>query len=71
MHSLRHGVALRTTEGVVLIFMDKHVLQLVNNFIFELRALVGVECLGVVQRYQIPFRQELSCPEGRPAQQIE
>ena len=45
MHTLRHRVALRTTGRCFDFLVTKDVLQLLHNFIFELRALIGMECL--------------------------
>ena len=46
MHTLRHRVALRTIGRRFGFLVTKDVLQLLHNFIFELRALIGMECLG-------------------------
>ena len=46
MHTLRHRVALRTIGRRFGFLTTKDVLQLLHSFIFELRALIGMECLG-------------------------
>ena len=52
MHTLRNRVALRTIGRRFSFLEAKDVLQLLHNFISELRALIGMECLGwsVVRR---------------------
>ena len=73
MHTLRHRVALRTIGRRFGFIVTKDVLQLLRNFIFETSGLDRNGVSQVVQRYQIPFRQELSqwsalaCPEVRRA----
>ena len=42
----RHRVALRTIERRFGFLVTKDVLQLLHNFVFELRALIGIECLS-------------------------
>ena len=46
MHTLRHRVALRTIGRRFSFLVTKDFLQLLHNLIFELRALIGMECLG-------------------------
>ena len=55
MHTLRLRVALQTTGHRVSFLVTKDVLQLLHNFIFELRALIGVECLGWFKDIKYPF----------------
>ena len=55
MHTLRHRVALRTIGRRFGFLVTKDVLQLLHNFIFELRALIGMECLGRSEDTKYPF----------------
>ena len=56
MHTLRHRVALRTIGRRFGFLVTKDVLQLLHNFIcFELRALIGMECLGWSEDTKYPF----------------
>ena len=55
MHTLRHRVALRTIGRRFAFFVTEDVLQLFHNFIFELRALIGMECLGWSEDTKYPF----------------
>ena len=55
MHTLRHQVALRTIGRRFGFLVTKDVLQLLHNFIFELRALIGMECLGWSEETKYPF----------------
>ena len=55
MHTLRHRVALRTIGRCFGFLVTKDVLQLLRNFIFELRALIGMECLGCSKDTKFPF----------------
>ena len=55
MHTLRHRVALRTIGRRFGFLVTKDVLQLLHNFIFELRALIGMECLGWSEYTKYPF----------------
>ena len=54
MHTLRPRVALRTI-GCRFGFLVTKDLQLLHNFIFELRALIGMECLGWSEDTKYPF----------------
>ena len=55
MHTLRHRVALRTIGRRFSFLETKGVLQLLHNFIFELWALIGMECLGWSKDIKYPF----------------
>ena len=55
MHTLRHRVALRTIGRRFGFLVTKDVLQLLHNFVFELRALIGMECLGWSEDTKYPF----------------
>ena len=55
MHTLRHRVALRSIGRRFGFLVTKDVLQLLHNFIFELRALIGMECLGWSKDAKYPF----------------
>ena len=55
MHTLRHRVALRTIGRRFGFLVTKDVLQLLHNFVFELRALVRMECLGWFEDTKYPF----------------
>ena len=55
MHTLRPRVALRKIERRFGFLVTKDVLQLLHNFIFELRALVGMECLRRSEYIKYPF----------------
>ena len=55
MHTLRHRIFLRTIGRRFVFFVTKDVLQLLHNFIFELRALIGMECLGRSKDTEYPF----------------
>ena len=57
MHTLRYIVALRTIGRRFSFLVTKNVLQLVHNFIFELRALIGMKCLGWSEDTKYPFDQ--------------
>ena len=46
MDTFRHQVALRMIGRRFVFLLTKDVLQLLQNFMFELRALIGMECLG-------------------------
>ena len=75
MHTLRHRVALRTIGRRFGFLVTKDVVQLLHNFIFELQALIGIECFGWSEDTRYPFDKSfrngsaLSCPEVRRAQQ--
>ena len=55
MHTFRHRVALRTIGRRFGFLLTKDVLQLPLNYIFELRALIGIECLGRSEDTKYPF----------------
>ena len=55
MHPLQHRVALRTIGRRFGFLVTKNVLQLLHNFIFELRALIGMECLRGSEDTKYPF----------------
>ena len=55
MHTLRHRVALRTIGRRFGFLLTKDALQLLHNFIFELRVLIGMECLGWSEDTKYPF----------------
>ena len=55
MHTLRHRVALRSIGRRFGFLVTKNVLQLLHNFIFELRALIGMECLRWSKVTKYPF----------------
>ena len=55
MHTLRHRVALRTIGRRSGFLVTKDVLQPLHNFIFELRALIGMKCLGWSEDTKYPF----------------
>ena len=55
MHTLRHRAALRTIGRRFGFLVTKDVLQLLHNFIFELQALIGMECLGRSEDTKYPF----------------
>ena len=55
MHTLRHLVALQTIGRRFGFLVTNDVLQLLQNFIFELRALIGMECLGWSEDTKYPF----------------
>ena len=55
MHTLRHRLALRTIGHRFGFLVTKDVLQLLHNFIFELRALIGMECLRWSEDTKYPF----------------
>ena len=55
MHTLRHRVTLRTIGRRFGFLVDKVVLQLLHNFIFELRALIGMERLGWSEDTKYPL----------------
>ena len=55
MHTLRHRVALQTIGRRFGFLITKDVLQLLHNFIFKLRALVGMECLRRSEDTKYPF----------------
>ena len=55
MHTVRHRVALRTIGRRFGFLVTKDVLRLLHNFIFELRALIGMECLGWSEDTKYPF----------------
>ena len=55
MHTLRHWNALRTIGLRFGFLVAKDVLQLHHNFIFELRALIEMECLGRSEDTKYPF----------------
>ena len=55
MHTLRHRVALRTIGRRFGFLVTKDVLQLLHNYIFELRPLIGMECLGRSEDTKYPF----------------
>ena len=57
MHTLRHRVALRTIGCRSGFLVSKDVLQLLHNIIFDLRALIGMECLGRSEDTKFPFDQ--------------
>ena len=62
MHTLRHQVALQTTGHRFGYLVTEDALQLLHNFIFELRALIGMECLGSSEDTKYPF--DKSFPNG-------
>ena len=55
MQTLRHRLALQTIGRRFSFLVTKDVLQLLHNFIFELRALIGMECLGWSEGTKYPF----------------
>ena len=55
MHMLRHRIVLRTIGRRFSFLVTKDVLQLLHNFIFELRPLIGMECLGSSKGTKYPF----------------
>ena len=55
MHTSRHRVALRTIGRRFVFLVIKDVLQLLHNFIFELRALIRMECLERSEDTKYPF----------------
>ena len=55
MHTLPHRVALRTIGRRFGFLLTKDVLQLLHNFIFELRALIGMGRLGRSEHTKYPF----------------
>ena len=55
MHTLRYRVALRTIGRRFGFRVTKDVLQLLHNFIFELRGLIGIECLRRSEDTKYPF----------------
>ena len=55
MHELQHRVTLRTIGLCFGFLVTKDVLQLLHNFIFELRALIGMECLEWSEDTKYPF----------------
>ena len=55
MHTLRQLVALGTIGRRFGFLVTKDVLQLLQNFIFKLRALIGRECLGWSEDTKYPF----------------
>ena len=55
MHTLRHRVALRTTGRRFGFLVTKDVLKLLHTFIFELRALIAMECLEWSEDTKYPF----------------
>ena len=55
MHTLRHGVALRTIGRRFGFLVTKDVLQLLHHFIFELQALTGMEYLRWSKDTKYPF----------------
>ena len=62
MHTLRHRVVLRTIGRRFDFLVTKDVLQLLHNFIFELRALIGMECMRRSEDTRYPFGKSL--PNG-------
>ena len=55
MHTLRHRVALRTIGRRFGFLVTKDVLQLLHNIVFELRAVIGMECLGRSEDTKYPL----------------
>ena len=55
MHTLRHGATLRTIGRRFGFLVTKDVLQLLHDFVFELRALIEMECLGWSEDTKYPF----------------
>ena len=56
MHTLRHRVALRTIRRRFVFLVTKDdVLQLLHNFIFDLRALIEMESFGWSEDTKYPF----------------
>ena len=55
MHTLRHRVALRTIRRRFSFLVTKDVLQLLHYFIFELQALIGMECREWSEDTRYPF----------------
>ena len=55
MHTLRHRISLRTIGRRFGFLVTKDVLQLLHNFIFELRTLIRMECLGRSKDTKYPF----------------
>ena len=55
MHTLWHRVALQTIGRRFSFLVTKDVLQLLHNFIFELRALIEMKCLGWSEDTKYPF----------------
>ena len=55
MHTFRHRVALRAIGRRFGFLVTKNVLQLLHSFSPELRALIGMECLGRSEDTKYPF----------------
>ena len=55
MHTVRHRVVLRTIGRRFGFLVTKDVLRLLHNFIFELRTLISMECLGWSEYTKYPF----------------
>ena len=55
MHTLRHRVPLRTIGRRFGFLVTKDILQRLHNFIFELQALIEMECLGWSENIKYPF----------------
>ena len=55
MHTLRHRVPLRKIGRRFGFLVTKDVLQLLHNFIFEHRALIGMECIKWSEDTKYPF----------------
>ena len=57
-------VALRTIGRGFNFLLTKNVLQLLHNFIFQLRTLIGMECLGWSEDTKYPFDKTKSFRNG-------
>ena len=55
MYTLRHGFVLQMIGRGCSFVVTKNFLQLLHDFIFELRALIGMECLGWSKDTEYPF----------------
>ena len=63
MHTLRRIVSLRMMERDFSFLITKNILQLLHNFIFELRALIGMECLEWSKDTKCSFDKSFcNCP---------
>ena len=63
MHTLQHRVTLRTIGRRFGFLITEDVLQLLHNFIFELRALIGMECLGWSEDTKYLFDERIKSNE--------
>ena len=55
MLTFRYRVALRSIGRGFSFIITKNVLQLLHDFIFQIRALMGMECLGWSEDTKYPF----------------